>query len=47
MPEKKPEKCPDCKGKKQVPGYYTVGPIDCPTCGATGLAPKAEDAETE
>lgn len=44
------EKCPACKGKKQVQGYYTVGLIDCPTCQGTGLAPKPveeQGAESE
>ena len=36
------EKCPDCKGEGVVDGYYTLGPVECQTCGGDGSIPKGE-----
>lgn len=36
------EKCPDCKGEGVTAGYYTVGPVECGTCGGSGTIPKGE-----
>ena len=36
------EKCPDCDGEGVTPGYYTLGPVACGTCGGAGTVPKGE-----